>query len=109
MTLAQMHCEPCITGDGKLSADEVLAYLDTLKSWHLSEDKTTIFQRFTFRTFKAALAFVNRAGEVAEAENHHPDIHFGWGYAEFHITTHEAGGLTRNDFILAAKIDNLAS
>ena len=109
MTLADLHCEPCKDGSGKLSEDEVRALLDTLQGWKLSDDGITIYLRLTFPNFKTALAFVTRVGEVAEAENHHPDIRFGWGYAECHLTTHSAGGLTKNDFILAARIDVLAS
>ena len=60
---------------------------------------------FNFKNFAESLAFVNKVGEIAESQDHHPDITFGWGYAEFQITTHDAGGLTRKDFALAKKIE----
>jgi 4a-hydroxytetrahydrobiopterin dehydratase len=64
-------------------------------------------RKFTFPDFVSALAFVNRVGEVAEKEGHHPDICLGWGKAEITIWTHAVDGLTESDFILAAKIDKL--
>lgn len=66
-------------------------------------------REFKFANFRDAFGFVARAALVAEAEGHHPDIELGWGRAVFEVTTHAASGLTRNDFILAAKIDRLAS
>ncbi len=64
-------------------------------------------RRFKFKNFAEALAFVNRVGALAEAENHHPSIRFGWGFAEITAFTHVIDGLSENDFILAAKIDAL--
>ena len=66
-----------------------------------------ITKSFTFPDFKAALAFVNKVGEVAESQGHHPDILLGWGKAEITTWTHKINGLTESDFILAAKIDQL--
>ncbi|NJF39793.1 4a-hydroxytetrahydrobiopterin dehydratase, partial [Salmonella enterica] len=62
---------------------------------------------FKFRNFREALAFVNRVGELAEEQNHHPDICFGWGRAEITVFTHKIDGLTESDFIFAAKVNNL--
>lgn len=64
-------------------------------------------KRYEFKNFAESLAFVNRVAEVAEAADHHPDITFGWGYAEFRTTTHDRGGITDVDFALVEKIDAL--
>ena len=89
----------------KLSAVEIKTALEELKEWK-TED-VNLKKRFEFENFAESLAFVNRVGAIAEAADHHPDITFGWGYAEFSITTHDTGGLTKNDFDLAAAIENL--
>jgi 4a-hydroxytetrahydrobiopterin dehydratase len=62
-----------------------------------------------FKNFLESQTFINKVGEISENEGHHPDISFGWGYAEIKITTHAIEGLSENDFILAAKIDQLTS
>ncbi len=90
----------------KLSADEIAAGLAELTGWRAENGKLT--RRFEFANFAEALAFVNKAGEIAEAADHHPDIRLGWGYAEFDITTHDRGGITDHDLSLAASIDRLS-
>src|ERR671933_1113106 len=87
----------------KLSPDEVKERLGRLNGWKSENDR--LVKRFTFKNFAEALDFVNRVGAKAEAADHHPDIKFGWGYAEFEITTHDRGGLTDFDFGLAREID----
>jgi 4a-hydroxytetrahydrobiopterin dehydratase len=82
-------------------------YLAETPQWQLNADTTRIVRRFSFKDFAAALAFANRVGAVAETEGHHPDIAFGWGYAEIVLYTHKIKGLHENDFIMAAKIDTL--
>ena len=67
-----------------------------------------ITKTFTFPDFRQALAFVNRVGEVAEEQGHHPDIYLAWGKVEIKLWTHKIDGLTESDFIMAAKIDRLA-
>jgi 4a-hydroxytetrahydrobiopterin dehydratase len=67
-----------------------------------------LHREFSFPNFRDAFGFVARAALVAEAEGHHPDIELGWGRASFDLTTHAASGLTRNDYVMAAKIDRLA-
>ena len=89
----------------KLSAVKIKTALEELKEWK-TED-VNLKKRFEFENFAESLAFVNRVGAIAEAADHHPDITFGWGYAEFSITTHDTGGLTKNDFDLAEAIENL--
>jgi 4a-hydroxytetrahydrobiopterin dehydratase len=91
----------------KLSADEIEAALAGLNGWQA--EKGNLKKRFSFANFAESLEFVNKAGEIAERRDHHPDILFGWGYAEFRITTHDAGGgITAFDFALAKEIDNLS-
>lgn len=109
MSLAELHCRPCRNSEGLLPPEEIAALLDTLPSWKRTQDGKSLVLRLTFPDFLTALAFVNRVGVLAEKEDHHPDIRFGWGYVECCLTTHSAHGLTANDFILAAKIDVLAS
>lgn len=87
----------------KLSAEEIENHLSELQNWTVSNAKLS--KKFEFANFAESLAFVNRAGEIAERLDHHPDILFGWGYAEFFITTHDRGGLTDFDFALAREID----
>jgi 4a-hydroxytetrahydrobiopterin dehydratase len=75
--------------------------------WQRDENRK-LRRVFSFPNFRDAFGFVARAALVAEAEGHHPDIELGWGRAGFDLTTHAASGLTRNDFVMAAKIDRLA-
>ena len=77
-----------------------------LRDWEIV-DGHHLRKKFKFADFRSALGFVNQVGEIAEAEGHHPDIVLGWGRAEITLWTHAAGGLTENDFIVAAKIDRL--
>ena len=91
----------------KLSAGEIETRLSNINSW--SADGGKLHKRFEFENLAASLAFVYRAGELAEAADHHPDITFGWGYAEFDITTHDRGGITDHDFALAEQIERLNS
>ena len=77
-----------------------------LPDWEVVEGHH-LRREFRFRNFREALDFVNRVGEMAEDQGHHPDVRFGWGYAEVTVFTHKIDGLTENDFILAAKVDRL--
>ena len=88
----------------KLNRDEIERHLSGLKDWTVSNEKLS--KKFEFANFADALVFVNKVGEIAERLDHHPDILFGWGYAEFFITTHDAGGITARDFELARAIEN---
>jgi 4a-hydroxytetrahydrobiopterin dehydratase len=89
----------------KLSDDEIEERISGLNGWRAEDDK--LVKRFEFPNFAESLAFVNKVGERAEAANHHPDITFGWGYAEFAIMTHDRGGITDFDFALAREIENI--
>jgi len=86
-----------------LTSHETAEALKQLIGWR--EEDGHLKKRFTFENFTASLAFVNHVGAIAEAADHHPDIIFGWGYAEFAVTTHDRGGITDVDLDLAAKID----
>ena len=104
--LAGRECVPCRGGVPPLKGDEIQDLISKLDQWSVvSEHHLT--KLYKFRDFKESLAFVNRVGELAEQQGHHPDISFGWGRAEVTIWTHKIDGLTESDFILAAKIDQL--
>ncbi len=89
----------------KLTAEEILSNLAELNYWKVIDNK--LLKRFMFTNFAESLAFVNKIGEIAETQDHHPDIKFGWGYTEIYITTHDAGGITLKDFALAKQIDSV--
>lgn len=88
-----------------ITEGEIAEALTGLSGWTAENNELT--RRFKFEDFASALAFVNTAGEFAEAADHHPDIKLGWGYAEFAITTHDRGGITEVDVALAKKIDSI--
>ncbi len=104
--LASRHCVPCHGGVPRLAGDEIEKFAGQLPSWRVVEEHH-LLRDYKFPNFRDALIFVNRVGEVAEQEGHHPDISFGWGYAQLKIWTHAIDGLSESDFILAAKIDAL--
>ena len=105
--LIKKKCEPCSGNTSKLSMDEIYSKLLEINDWELNDNKEMIFKKFKFKGFKKALHFTNLVGELAEKEGHHPDISLGWGYSLIMIHTHAINGLSINDFILAAKIDQI--
>ena len=105
-SLAGKHCVPCHGGVPRLTAQEVEPLLAQLQGWEMF-DAHYLAKGYKFPNFADALAFVNRVGEIAEREGHHPDVSFGWGYARLVIYTHAVGGLTESDFVLAAKVDEI--
>ncbi|MEP6788930.1 MAG: 4a-hydroxytetrahydrobiopterin dehydratase [Acidobacteriota bacterium] len=88
-----------------LDTDELSDALNTLNGW--TTDGKVLEKRWAFQNFATALQFVNNVGEIADGANHHPDITFGWGYAELALTTHDRGGITDVDLDLARKLDEL--
>jgi len=101
-------CVPCEGGVPKLTPTEAATLLQTVPGWSLTHNGERIRKEWTVRHFRAALAFFNRVGWLAEAEGHHPDLHLeGYRNVAIEIWTHAIGGLSENDFILAAKIDAL--
>jgi len=89
-----------------LKGEQLAAFESQVEGWEVVEEHH-IAKTFRFRNFREALQFVNRVGELAEEQGHHPDIFLAWGKAEITIWTHKINGLTESDFILAAKIDRL--
>ena len=106
-TLADKKCTPCRGGIPPLTHEEAERFQSQTPNWELRDDLTRIERTFRFRNFQEPLNFVRDVGDLAEAEGHHPDISFGWGYAEIAVWTHKIDGLTESDFVLAAKVDRL--
>ena len=108
--LLNKKCVPCEGGVLPFDISEIHKYQKKVDGWNiLTNDKKIFFlnKKFQFKNFLDSQKFVNIVGQISENEGHHPDISFGWGYAEIKITTHAIEGLSENDFILAAKIDHL--
>ena len=106
--LTDKACEPCQGGVPPLSASEVQNYLKQVHDdWDYDRVKGCITRRLIFKGFAKAVYTANLAAFLADREGHHPDVSFGWGYCSVTFTTHEAGGLTENDFICAAKFDQM--
>ncbi len=105
MSLKDQQCTPCRGGVDPMTKTQAASFLGQVPEWVLSDDGTRITRRFKTQNFAEAQAIANTAGEVAEAQDHHPEIRFGWGYCEVEIFTHAIGGLHENDFIYAAKVD----
>jgi 4a-hydroxytetrahydrobiopterin dehydratase len=109
MGLLEKTCTPCRGGIPPLTASEAATYHQEAPEWDLKDDATRLERTYRFKNFGGALAFVKQAGDLAEAEAHHPDISFGWGYATVSLRTKKIKGLHENDFIMAAKLDRLAA
>jgi 4a-hydroxytetrahydrobiopterin dehydratase len=110
--LKDKKCVSCEGGVIPFDISEIHKYQKKVDGWDVSKDNKQNFflnKRFNFNNFIESQEFINKVGEISENEGHHPDISFGWGYAEIKITTHAIEGLSENDFILAAKIDQLTN
>ncbi len=105
-SLASKTCVPCRGGVPALKGEQLHVFSHQLPQWKVV-DEHHITRTFTFPDFKQALDFVNRAGDVAEEQGHHPDLLLAWGKVEVTLWTHKVNGLTESDFIMAAKIDSL--
>lgn len=105
--LSMNKCTPCSGDTPKMNIDEININLSKINNWEINDNKEMIFKKFSFKNFKKAIDFANTVGDLAEIEGHHPDISLGWGYCLIMIHTHAIKGLSINDFILAAKIDQL--
>ena len=108
-SLTAKTCTPCQGGIPPLTAAEAERYRPEVPDWALLDDARRIERSFRFRDFAQAFAFVGKVAELAEDEGHHPDVTFGWGYATVSLQTKKIKGLHENDFVMAAKIDALAS
>lgn len=106
--LSQKHCVPCEGGVFPLARQESERVMEQVPLWKLADDALSISRSFAFKNFADALAFANKIAVIAEEEGHHPDLTVSWGKVGVQLTTHAIGGLSENDFILAAKIDRIA-
>ena len=108
--LTEKKCLPCEGGAIPFDTSEIHKYQKKIDGWDVLKNEKKIFylfKKYEFKNFLESQIFINKVGEISENEGHHPDISFGWGYAEIKITTHAIEGLSKNDFILAAKIDQI--
>ena len=108
--LAQKNCTPCRGGVPPLNPDEVRSLLPQAKGWSATDVNARIAGKFRFKNFRQTLDFVTAVGELAESEFHHPvSINFGWGFCAIVLQTKKIQGLHENDFIMAAKINEIAA
>ena len=103
--LAKQHCGPCEQGAPALKGEALGKLQQQLDQAWKVVDEHHLEREYVFRNFREALDFTNRVGEIAEEQGHHPDIFLAWGKVGLKIWTHSIGGLSENDFILAAKVD----
>lgn len=108
MDFASKKCVPCEGGVEPHNQEKVNEYLLAVPGWQVNADYKQISQEFILKDFKAALNFINKIGDIAENEGHHPNIElFSWNHVKIVLYTHAIGGLSDNDFIMAAKINQL--
>ncbi|HEX4148415.1 MAG TPA: 4a-hydroxytetrahydrobiopterin dehydratase [Pirellulales bacterium] len=106
--LVKKKCQPCEGGVAPTTGEQATAQVAKLPGWRLTHDGRRIRKDWIVKNFMAAMQFFNRVAEVAESEGHHPDLHLeGYRNMSVELWTHAIGGLSENDFILAAKIDEL--
>jgi 4a-hydroxytetrahydrobiopterin dehydratase len=103
--LTQKKCVACESDMPPLNKIEAEVLLKQVDGWTLTDDAKKLTKRFTFKNFAHAMDFANKIAQIAENEGHHPDLEIGWGKVVVATTTHAIKGLSENDFILAAKID----
>lgn len=108
MDLVHKKCVPCEGGTKPLTREQAKPYLEAVTGWAMSADGKKISRDFTFKDFVSAVKFINLLADIAESEGHHPDIHLmGWNHVNIELWTHAIGGLSDNDFIIAAKTDQM--
>ena len=107
MELKNQKCQACSGNTPKFDEKQISDNLSKLNSWTVNDEQKMIYKKFNFKTFKQALKFTNKVGEIADLEGHHPDVSLGWGYSLVMLHTHAIQGLSINDFIIAAKIDEI--
>ena len=106
--LKEKKCIPCEAGGvDPLSREEAERLLTEVEDWKLNEKATGIYKDFTFKDFVKAMDFVSMVADRAEQEGHHPDIHISYNKVHLELSTHAIGGLSENDFIVAAKINQI--
>src|SRR5688572_9870 len=108
MELKTEKCVPCEGGISPLSESEASSLLNNVPGWQLSPDKKALFKAWKMKDFLTAIELMRKIAEIAEQEDHHPDLHLtGYRNLRIELSTHAIGGLSKNDFILAAKIEEL--
>tara|TARA_Y100001958_G_C20891974_1_gene317773 strand:+ start:72 stop:416 length:345 start_codon:yes stop_codon:yes gene_type:complete len=110
--LLKKKCKPCEGGVIPFDISQIHLYQKKVDGWDIIKNEKGIYlleKNFKFKNFLESQKFTNKVGELSENEGHHPEITFGWGYAKIYITTHAIEGLSENDFILAAKIDEITN
>jgi 4a-hydroxytetrahydrobiopterin dehydratase len=109
LALVEKSCTPCRGGMPPLTQEEAASHRGQAPDWELLDEAKRIERTYRFKNFREAFAFVERAAALAEAEGHHPEIRFGWGYATISLHTKKIKGLHENDFIMATKLDRIAA
>jgi len=105
--LTTQKCIPCEGGTPPFNSEEIQEYLVQVSTeWGVTEDKK-LSKKFKFKNFKESMDFVNKVADIAESEGHHPDITINYNRVLIELTTHSIGGLSKNDFIVAAKVEKL--
>jgi 4a-hydroxytetrahydrobiopterin dehydratase len=105
--LTKQHCVPCEGGTTPLTKADAEETMKHVPGWTLAGDGKLITRDFLFKDFKEAMVFVNKVAAIAEGEGHHPDIGVKWNKVKLELSTHAIGGLSTNDFILAAKVNDI--
>src|SRR3989338_202867 len=105
VSLLQKNCLPCEGNTSPLTADQAKEFLKQAPGWELSEDGKKISRKWKFKNFQEAMQFVNKVVEIANAEDHHPDMHISYSRVALTLWTHAIDGLSENDFIVAAKVN----
>jgi len=107
--LLKRKCQACSGDTPPLSKEKIQAYLTQLSGWELSKEGKELIKNFKLKNFQAVLDFVNKIGAIAEEEDHHPNLYiYEYKKLRVELSTHAIGGLSENDFILAAKIDAIS-
>jgi 4a-hydroxytetrahydrobiopterin dehydratase len=104
-SLKEKHCVPCEVGTQPFDLETIQSLLPMVPMWKPDDETKKIVRSFRFKDFVESMRFINKVAELAEEEGHHPDIFVSYNYVKICLTTHNIGGLSENDFIMAAKID----
>ena len=107
MKLSKKHCIPCEGGTPALSREEIKKYAKEIHGWKVVNKK--LYKEFKFKDFRGSVNFIKKVADIADGENHHPDIYVFYNVVRLEIWTHAIRGLTENDFILAVKVDKIKS
>ncbi len=106
--LAQKKCQPCEGIGSPINKDQAVKHLKEVENWQIDSSGKSIYREYTTKNFITAINFIQKAAQIAEAQNHHPNIHLtGYRKLRIDLSTHAIGGLSENDFIVAAKLNEL--